>query len=174
MGYNVPSEIKRKVYILTLNSSLYFIFIPVFSFVFAIQLENYFFHIWRPPNYISEIIGLILIFFGLILFFSALVQLKKYGKGMYDYINLVNTSEIVDKGLYRFCRHPMALAYIIFLIGIGIIFNTLSYFLFVFIPIIIIIFLYLKFVEEKNLIEKFNKSYKDYSENVGFILPKFQ
>ncbi|MFC1985253.1 methyltransferase family protein [Chloroflexota bacterium] len=79
--------------------------------------------------------------------------------------------KLITTGLYYYIRNPMLLGLFIFLIGLGILFGSLSL-IFIFTPLFILInVLYLKAVEEKEMEKKFGSEYLEYKMNVPMFIP---
>ena len=82
--------------------------------------------------------------------------------------------KLISAGLYAHIRNPMLLGLFIFLIGLGILFGSLSL-IFVFTPLFIVInVLYLKAVEEKEIEKKFGSEYIEYKMKVPMFIPKLK
>jgi protein-S-isoprenylcysteine O-methyltransferase Ste14 len=68
----------------------------------------------------------------------------------------------------------MLLGLFIFMLGLGILFSSLSL-IFIFTPLFIVLnVLYLKAVEEKELEKKFGEEYLEYKKRVPMFIPKFR
>ncbi len=81
-------------------------------------------------------------------------------------------SKLITTGLYTYSRNPMLLGLFIFLIGLGVLFGSLSL-IFIFTPLFILInVLYLKVIEEKEMEKKFGAEYLEYKKDVPMFIPK--
>jgi len=81
-------------------------------------------------------------------------------------------SKLITTGLYTYIRNPMLLGLFIFLIGLGVLFGSLSL-IFIFTPLFILInVLYIKAIEEKEMEKKFGKQYLEYKKKVPMFFPK--
>ena len=79
---------------------------------------------------------------------------------------------MITTGLYSYVRNPMLLGLFIFVIGLGILFGSLSL-IFIFTPLFILInVLYLKAIEEKEMEKKFGREYLEYKKKVPMFIPK--
>ena len=68
----------------------------------------------------------------------------------------------------------MLLGLFIFLVGLGILFGSLSL-IFIFTPLFILInVLYLKAIEEKEMEKKFGREYLEYKKKVPMFIPKIE
>jgi len=108
----------------------------------------------------SYLVGFLII---IISFLMLLVAIKDLGRNLSPFPRPINNSNLVTTGIYRFTRHPMY--YSLIFISIGVFIIKLSiYYLFLTISLALII----KFkiaLEEKYLMNKFNK-YKLYKNEV--------
>lgn len=129
----------------------------------------------KPSKFKSILIpyGYILIIFGFILIMESNIAHSTINKG----IKLKSKPEpnpnakLVQKGIYKYIRHPIYLGFICISFGLSFcIGNILS----IIIALISLIFYYLKSIyEDKLLISTYNE-YLDYSENVGRFLPRLK
>lgn len=74
-------------------------------------------------------------------------------------------SKLINKGPFRFSRHPMYLGFVLFLLGIVIVLGSLSSFI---APIMMFITLDRKFIppEEEQMEKRFGKKYLEYRRRV--------
>ncbi len=80
--------------------------------------------------------------------------------------------KLITNGLYAYVRNPMLLGLFIFMLGLGVLFGSLSL-IFIFTPLFIVLnVLYLKAIEEKELEKKFGKEYLEYKKRVPMFIPK--
>jgi len=110
---------------------------------------------------------------GLALFWAG-VSLRAIGKRTlaksYSYVLRVSQKKaLVKHGVYRFVRHPIYLAAILYTTGTPLIFSSVYGFLVIlgFIPCI----LYRIDIEEKMLIQEFGKKYLEYKKNTKKLIP---
>lgn len=78
---------------------------------------------------------------------------------------------LVARGPYSFCRHPLYLSFIVLVLGLDLVFDSvlgLAFTLFLSIPSAV----FRARVEDRLLREKFGEEWEDYAERVGFILPR--
>ena len=79
---------------------------------------------------------------------------------------------LVEGGLYRIVRNPMHLGWTLLLIGLALLMQSFTL-LVIFIPLFILAhIIYLKFVEEKELEQKFGQAYLDYKQRVPMFFPR--
>ena len=79
--------------------------------------------------------------------------------------------KLITTGLYAYVRNPMLLGLFIFMLGLGVLFGSLSL-IFIFTPLFIVLnVLYLKAIEEKELEKKFGREYTEYKKKVPMFIP---
>lgn len=82
--------------------------------------------------------------------------------------------KLIATGLYARVRNPMISGWFILLVGLGILFRSLSL-LFIFTPLFVILnVLYLKAIEEREMEKKFGAEYLRYKREVPMFLPRFE
>ncbi|HIE17346.1 MAG TPA: isoprenylcysteine carboxylmethyltransferase family protein [Dehalococcoidia bacterium] len=82
--------------------------------------------------------------------------------------------KLITTGLYAYVRNPMLLGMFIFLLGLGILFGSLSL-VFIFTPSFIVLnVLYLKAIEERELEKKFGDEYLEYKRRVPMFIPRLR
>lgn len=80
--------------------------------------------------------------------------------------------KLITTGLYSYVRNPMLLGLFILLLGLGVLFGSLSL-IFIFTPLFILAnVLYLRAVEEKEMEKKFGISYLEYKSRVPMFIPR--
>ncbi len=81
---------------------------------------------------------------------------------------------LITNGFYAYVRNPMLLGLFLFLLGLGILFGSLSL-IFIFTPFFILInVLYVKAIEEKEMQKKFGDEYLEYKKRVPMFIPSFR
>jgi protein-S-isoprenylcysteine O-methyltransferase Ste14 len=82
--------------------------------------------------------------------------------------------KLITTGPYAYIRNPMLLGMFIFMIGLGVLFGSLSL-IFIFTPLFIVInILYIKAIEEKEMEKKFGSKYLEYKKRVPMFIPWFK
>jgi protein-S-isoprenylcysteine O-methyltransferase Ste14 len=121
-----------------------------------------FFYNWAGIDLLTYI-GWITLAVGIIILYKSQKDFKTIGKRA-EGKNWLDTTNIIDSGVYSIIRHPMYLAFI--LTAIALIFIS-QYWLNIIIGIIRIVLLYYVILEEeKGDLEKFGQDYKDYMKRV--------
>lgn len=148
------------------QSPFWFIFsaLGLLAFVLPLfYLISFFFnvHIFKVNALkLFLVAGLILIIAGRILTFAAGVQIKNHLEQ--------KESIVLDKGMFKFSRHPIALGLMITLLGLNFI---LPSFIMIVLSIVFIFDLHRKvLMEEKFLFHQFAESYKNYCKKTNRYL----
>ena len=123
------------------------------------------------PTIPSIFIGLILTSLGYVISFWSVFTQVMIGRG--TPVPIMPTKKLIIEGPYKYSRNPMWLGFGLGLIGLGILFNSIS-FLLIDLAIFVVGYLYLKLIEEKELTLRFGKEYTKYMKSVPFILPKLK
>jgi protein-S-isoprenylcysteine O-methyltransferase Ste14 len=148
------------------KSSLRFLWTTIIICVFI----GVFLGVWRigyiPVKFIS-LIGLVLIVLGLIVRWTAILTLKKY---FTVDVSIQSNHKIIDKGIYKFIRHPAYAGSLLSFLGLGLAFSNWVSTLVIFMPVLIA-FIYRIRVEEKALIQAFGGEYINYSKVTKRLIP---
>ncbi len=127
---------------------------------------------WRGLAYP---VGIILMLAGLSFIKTAWQILVREGKGhpqeVFGYPLLPPTQKLVTDGPYNFTRNPMGLGFLLNLLGILLLFRSLSALILLYPIICALAFLYLKKVEEPRLVRRFGQEYLEYRNRVSFLIP---
>lgn len=112
------------------------------AMVYSVFLPLYFGTIWFYSGFFVFIIGVILLVLATIAFVTT------------------PAGQLIDKGIYKFSRHPMYLATFLICIGSGIASVSIT---FIVITIIMTLCLYVEArIEESHCLHIYGKSYRDY------------
>jgi protein-S-isoprenylcysteine O-methyltransferase Ste14 len=112
--------------------------------------------------------GAILVVAGLVIRISSILTLRK----QFTYtITQVEQHELIEKGLYRFIRHPGYLGQLLIFLGITV---ALSNWLSVLLMIIPVIsgYIYRIHIEEQFMIKQFGDTYLSYREKTKRLIPR--
>jgi protein-S-isoprenylcysteine O-methyltransferase Ste14 len=120
---------------------------------------------------ISPVVALVLMVAGW-LFANWTVKVQfSFGKG--TPIPLMATQKLVVKRPYTYCRNPMTLGTTAFYLGVAIWTGSLSALILAWIyPVGILI--YVRFIEEKELEQRFGVEYLEYKRKTPFLIPRFR
>ncbi len=150
---------------------VFWIVIPLFIVVGCGFMDSWLslpkvFHRWLNP-----VIALVLMVAGW-LFANWTVKVQfSFGKG--TPIPLMATQKLVIKRPYTYCRNPMTLGTIAFYLGVATWTGSISALILALIyPVGILI--YIKFVEEKELEQRFGLEYVEYKRRTPFLIPRFR
>jgi len=112
-------------------------------------------------------IGLFVMSIGFLVRIIAIVSLKKFFT-----VNLAINHEhkLINKGLYRYIRHPSYLGSILSFVGMGMAFGNWFSLLFMVIPVTLL-FAWRIGLEEKMLIEAFSSEYLEYKQRSWRLFP---
>jgi len=113
-------------------------------------------------------LGIPLFIIGLTLFIWTTLLFFRVGEG--TQIPLMPTQKLVTSGPFAYCRNPMVLGVILFISGLGVLFNSFS-FITVGLVIPSLYLIYIKFIEEKELMIRFGQEYFEYKKHVRFLIP---
>jgi protein-S-isoprenylcysteine O-methyltransferase Ste14 len=115
---------------------------------------------------IVNVVGFLLFSVGVLLRAVGKITLGKY----YAYgLRILPDHKLIKDGVYRYIRHPISLAAIIYTTGIPLIFSSL--YGFVIMLGIVPLILYRLRIEEKMMLEKFGDEYREYMEKTKKLIP---
>lgn len=114
-------------------------------------------------------IGLILFIFGGFVFVYVLLYLRTGILGETE----PNLHNLITKGPYKFCRHPLYLSFTIMILGIDLVFRSIVGLVFTF-TLSIPSSIYRARVEDQLLKKEFGETWKNYADKVGFLSPKLR
>jgi protein-S-isoprenylcysteine O-methyltransferase Ste14 len=151
----------------TIKKDWYFILASSLIFFLAVALSIWEFLVVQKANYsIINVIGLILFLIGL---FIRLNGKKTLGKYYSRGLRTLKDHKIVKQGFYKYIRHPIYLASIVYGLGIPLFFSSLYGFL-IMLLLIPLIFYRIK-IEEEMLLEEFGGEYREYIKQTKKLIP---
>jgi protein-S-isoprenylcysteine O-methyltransferase Ste14 len=100
--------------------------------------------------------------------FIGLSQITRYLNGTYDKSDLDESSELKIEGALKYCRHPIYLFSILFLLFRP----SMDLFYLIFFIIMTLYFIIGSYFEERKLVHKFGSKYSNYQKNVKRLIPK--
>ena len=158
-----------KVLFQTKREDLSFVIFATMVFVLALVVTAWDFIVIQKMIFrfgLLAVIGLVLFLMGVALRLVGRMTLGKY----YSYgLRTLPDQKLVKHGIYRYIRHPISLAAIIYSIGAPLIFSSLFGFLLMLLLIPLI--LYRLGIEEKMLIERFGDEYREYMRKTKKMIP---
>lgn len=150
-------------------------FYRFFSWECIIVLFVYNYRNWfNNPFSFTQIISWILLLISVYPLIAGVIQLKKFGKPKHDrnednLYAFEKTTELVDKGIYKYIRHPLYSS-LLFLTW-GIYFKNTALGLF-FVALLSSLFLYFTAIyDEKECIKFFGEKYKEYMKRSKRFIP---
>ncbi len=120
--------------------------------------------VWTPNP--LDIVGLVMFAGG-----TALRQVGKRTVGRnYSYgLRTFRDQKLIQRGVYKYVRHPITLAALIYTPGIPVVISSAYGFLVML--LLIPLFLYRIRIEEKMLLEKFGSDYREYMRRTKKLIP---
>ena len=115
-------------------------------------------------------LGIPVFVLGAFLYTWTILLFAKFGGGTQT--PLMPTQKLVIRGPYKYSRNPMVSGVILFIVGFGLILNSLPFIaagLIIPLPYLVLI----KLVEEKELEIRFGNEYSEYKKKTPFIFPRF-
>lgn len=89
-------------------------------------------------------------------------------------VPIAPTRQLITAGPYALCRNPMHLGALFYVFSFGLIFGNLVISLICIALETILLVLYLKGIEEKELLLRFGEEYEHYKEKTPFLIPCFR
>ena len=118
---------------------------------------------------VRAIPGLLLIIPGLYFLYASTKAQREIGKGTPMPLNA--TQNLVVEKPYSYCRNPLYFGLIAFFFGISILIGSISSLGMVALFSIIIL-LYIKFIEEQELLQRYGDEYLAYKEKTPMLIPR--
>lgn len=149
---------------------VFFFLFPTLFFLIPNFLLDKWLHlspIWAWSLRLS--LGGSLIILGVFFLLWTIKAQREIGKG--TPMPLVATQKLVVEKPYSFTRNPLAFGLINFYVGISILLGSLSS-LGIVLIFSILILVYIKFIEEKELAQRYGEDYLAYKEITPFLLPQ--
>lgn len=121
----------------------------------------------KPFQFFSPNVAGTIILIGLVIRLTAIRQL---GRFFSVDLGIHGDHQLIQKGLYRFIRHPTYTGALISFFGLTLMFQNLVFNL-VFIGVILIAYLWRIRIEEGMLLAKFEEQYIEYRKSTRAIIP---
>jgi protein-S-isoprenylcysteine O-methyltransferase Ste14 len=165
---------RKKTNLIVFSSIIFFLVVPVFS----LYLGNILDHVlklnkigWNLPRItISILLSLIGSYY--VLESIRILLLKGQGIPLGDMFPKEQSSKLITSGVYAHTRNPMLFGYLLCIISLGLLRNSIS--IAFIIPIIFTVLwtIWLKVKEEPELGNRFGELYIKYKEKTPFLIPK--
>ncbi len=88
-----------------------------------------------------------------------------------DVVKSLQTRFLVRTGPYRFSRNPMILGYVLILSSVGLYMGSIAGTLVVPVIALVLLSMWIRFVEERRLEQRFGEEYRSYQRTVPFLIP---
>ena len=167
------SKIERstayKIIALISGATLFLVIIPTILIYFGEMVEKLF--LIQASELTMDIIAFSSIAIGLFFIVWTIIVQWHIGKG--TPVPIAPPRKLVIVGPYKLCRNPMQFGAMIYYLGVGTYFSSLTAGVFSMLFVIVFTLLYSKNIEEKELEIKFGKDYLEYKCKTPFLIPKF-
>ncbi len=149
------------------DRSFWFIVAGMIAVFYLPPIEYLFFKVVLPGNIWMQIIGLVSLFLGSVLFIWARRTLGHYYSG---HLSVIEGQQLVQAGPYCFIRHPAYAGFILIALGLALGYSSLAGLaacLLLLLPSVI----YRIHVEDQILAEYFGTQFKDYAHRTKRLFP---
>lgn len=148
---------------------IFVVFIPLFFLHFGPLLDLRLDVQIAPVNLFWHFIGSSLLLIGV--FFAVWSIIDQLTRGRGTPIPAIATQELLVHGPFQYSRNPMGFGTSLAYLGLSFYMASLSMVLFSLVFAALFI-LYIKLVEEKELLERFGEGYREYMHSTPFFVPK--
>jgi protein-S-isoprenylcysteine O-methyltransferase Ste14 len=123
--------------------------------------------------FFDSVFASLLMICGLSVVATAGWRLFRGGRGVPygDVVKSLQTTNLVKTGPYGFSRNPMILGYALILSSVGLYMGSIAGTLLVPVLALLMLSVWIRFVEERGLKERFGEEYRSYQESVPFLIP---
>jgi len=170
LGYQKSRKVNR-ILALVISGIYVMVVLPLIGIFISLFLDSLF----RFPKIflfpMNIIISIIFLIIGVIFGIWSNFEIYRTGKGSPVPLKGTHTTELVFKGPYKYSRNPMVFGYILLWLGLGFLFNSIFLILGFTLIISLLLIILVKFWEEKNMTNRFGKSYLEYKSRVSFLIP---
>ncbi len=160
----------KRLFLVSLGIAWEWLFIPLGAIYASLYLHKRLPYFLLPtpvdPWLSTAFIGL-----GIFWTVGAYFELTIRGKGtILPFFN--PTRKLVTSGVYRYCRNPMYLGYILLFVGFSIYTHSLIILILSLTGITLFFLFYIKPREEKALLKRFGKEYLQYHKQTPILIPR--
>jgi protein-S-isoprenylcysteine O-methyltransferase Ste14 len=163
----IERSVTFKAVALFSGAVFFLVVIPAILIYFG-EFFDKIFHI-TAPIIIMDMIVYISIATGLFFIIWTIVVQWHIGKG--TPVPIAPPRKLIIEGPYKLCRNPMQFGAMIYYLGIGTYFSSLTTGVFCMLFVLILTLTYNKRIEEKELEIKFGRDYLDYKCKTPFLIP---
>ena len=140
----------------------------IISISFSVYLTRYPIAVFQLPRIIIVEISLLFLLIGIIIRWTAIISL---GKFFTVDVAILDDHTLVQRGLYKYIRHPSYTGLLLEFIGLAIYFGTWISLIIIMVPITSALLYRIK-CEEAALIKNFGKQYEDYKAQTKSLIPR--
>lgn len=149
------------------RNSLSFLWITIMLSCFAGGMVSIFLYIPIVQNSMIHIVGLAIIVAGMILRAAAIISLGRY---FTVDVAIRDDHRVVDKGLYKFTRHPSYTGALLSFLGLALYMNNWLSLAIVMIPVTTVFIMRIN-IEEATLEKQFGDTYRQYKTRTWRLIP---
>lgn len=151
------------------GATIFVLLIPLFFLSFGSALDRQWGVQIEPINLLWHMIGSIFLLIGV--FFAVWSITDQITRGKGTPIPAIATQKLLVQGPFQYSRNPMGFGTCLAYLGLSFFMASLGMVLFSLIFTALFI-LYIKLVEEKELLERFGESYREYMRSTPFFIPR--
>ncbi|MCK5633756.1 MAG: isoprenylcysteine carboxylmethyltransferase family protein [Anaerolineales bacterium] len=166
---NHPPTLRRRILAKVLPVFVYSTFFPALLFITPKLVLDRWLHLPTFLNPITRaLLGGSFIAPGILFLFWSIQAQRVIGQG--TPMPLMATQKLIVQKPYSYSRNPLFFGLIILFFGISILLGSISSLVMV-LTFSVIILLYVKFIEEKELENRFREAYLAYKKTTPFLIP---
>jgi protein-S-isoprenylcysteine O-methyltransferase Ste14 len=161
----------KRVLVILVAGAVFLVALPALLTIGSLHLDRWL-GLDRPAHFhLGRLIGVLLSAIGLPLGLWSVVALFMRGRG--TPVPFMATQQLVVQGPYAYSRNPMVLGVLLMYMGLAVYLWSLS-------AVVIVLIVaaaplaYIRFVEEREMEQRFGQSYRDYASRTPFILPRLR
>jgi len=167
--YTVATGRKRRRILVTPVVALLYIGLTVLFVLASLWIDERLHYTHFDSSWWSLGLSVLLLVLGFIIMYWPVLQ---FFRARGTPVPLNPPQRLIITGLYAYVRNPMLLGLFLLLLGLGILFGSLSL-IFIFTPVFIVLnVLYVKAIEEKEMEKKFGEEYLEYKKRVSMFIPR--
>ena len=118
---------------------------------------------------VPVILGIVLMAAGLL--FAWWSNYVQFTTGRGTPVPVMATQQLITQKPYSLCRNPMALGAILLYGGVAVLLGSISAAVLVLIGAVVLL-LYIKLLEEQEMILRFGEAYREYRKQTPFLIPR--
>ena len=150
------------------GAAIFVLLIPLFFLRFGPALDQHWGVQIEPVNLLWRVAGSIFLLIGV--FFAVWSIADQITRGKGTPIPAIATQKLLVHGPFQYSRNPMGFGTSLAYLGLSFYMASLAMVLFSLVFAALFI-LYIKLVEEKELLERFGESYREYMRSTSFLSP---